>query len=131
MQPLEPPRADPRDAPGTDDHNRLWHPHGDAVYAPWPYFLDDFPSYVLAGVAAHRFLSERYLGNLRDGAQPPLCATTHTRALTGVEDLPHSLRTGATALLAEIERETGRRAGLLQAWRHLGLDCEAAERRGC
>jgi hypothetical protein len=122
---------DPRDAPGTDDHVHLLHPHGLAMFHPWPYLADDLPSYTLATIAAHRAISTRYLVICTENPAtrlPPLCRTTHVETLpAGVADLPHSMREGIAGIVAELERDSGARVALLRAWRHFGEDCEGAE----
>lgn len=115
---------DPRDAPGTDDHTRLMHPHGAAIAALSSYTEADLADYVLASVAAHTQLSADYLAlcaHLR--VQPlPLCRGAHVERIVDVRDLPHGARHVAMSAMA-------RGQGVLRAWRHLGLDCEEAEAR--
>lgn len=132
---LRPP-LDPRDEPGRDDHDRLIHPHGNSLWFPWPYALDDLESYVRACIKAHRALSVDYLAHAEREPMPPLCRSTHVEVLAGgVGDLPHSMRPICTSALAAIEQTTGQRFGqrfgLLRTWRHFGTDCEAAEAWRC
>lgn len=125
------PSRDPRDDPGTDDHDRLVHPHGNALWFPWPYIVDDLPGYVLASVAAHAALSADYLAHAARRPLPPLCRDAHVEILAGVNDLPHAMRGKVAGMLAEFERDAGKSYGLLRVWRHFGLDCDAAEAWRC
>lgn len=123
---------DPRDAPGTDDHDALFHPHGDALFYPWPFILGDLTCYVEASTAAHTHLAARYLELAEHEPMPPLCRGAHVETLTrGVEELPHAMRAEVQHALDVLERQTGCRLGLLRAWRHLGEDCQAAEAQTC
>jgi hypothetical protein len=125
------PSRDPRDEPGTDDHDRLIHPHGNALWFPWPYAVDDFPSYRRACETAHRALSADYLVHAAREPLPLLCRLPHGEILTdGVNELPHSMRELCTAALAAVEQTTGKRYGLLRVWRHFG-DCDVAEAWRC
>jgi hypothetical protein len=126
------PSRDPRDEPGTDDHERLMHPHGNATWFPWPYVTGDLASYVHAATAAHRALSRDYLKHAESETLPPLCGGTHSEILLGgVNDLPHTMRPTCRGALDAIGRLSGRRYGLLRVWRHFGLDCDAAEAWRC
>lgn len=133
------PSRDPRDEPGTDDHDRLIHPHGNALWFPWPYAVDDYAAYVRACETAHRALSADYLrhvsrGYLEHPGRPPLpllCRCAHSEILAGgIGDLPHSMRELCTAALAAIGQTTGKRYGLARVWRHFG-DCDVAEAWRC
>lgn len=125
------PVRDPRDEPGTDDHDRLVHPHGNALWFPWPYIDGDLAARVLASVDAHAVLSVDYLVHAARRPLPPLCRDAHVETLAGVNDLPHAMREAVAGALAELERDAGKRYGLLRVWRHFGLDCEAAEAWRC
>jgi hypothetical protein len=124
---------DPRDMPGTDDHILLVHPHGDAVIGVGLYFTDDPQSYVRAALQAHEAISDGYLNLPEMETLPPLCGEAHVEILRrGIDELPHSLRDTHRTVLEEAEAMTGRPVGLLRVWRHVGLDCEAAEaNRSC
>lgn len=122
------PRRDPRDLPGTDDHARLMHPHGDALTIVGFYRKRDLMSWAAAAVDAHTLLSTGYLRKCAQAdVQPePLCDATHAEIVLNVEDLPHSLRPACARFLGAAN-EQGLQVGILRAWRHFGLDCEAAE----
>jgi CDGSH-type Zn-finger protein len=121
---------DPRDRPGTDDHVRLVHPHGSSFSVVGVYRRDDLTDYVDMATEAHRVISSAYLVACgRAGYLPkPLCDGLHAEIVVSVDDLPHGNRPGARAQLAAAQAQEGVPMGLLRVWRHIGTDCEAAER---
>jgi hypothetical protein len=123
--------TDPRDLPGTDDHVRLVHPHGDAHVAFGVYRVGDLASFSRASVGAHASIAAAYIEEVKaDPTIPTLCRGCHVEALVdGAGEVLHSLRGVILEEIAKREARDGYRLGVLRAWRHIGEDCEAAEAR--
>lgn len=120
---------DPRDAPGTDDHVRLVHPHGSAFCLVGPYRADDLEDYARAVASAHSMIVLLYVTTyLGAGLLPrPVCGVHHAEPIRDVTDLPHGNRAGVLRQVREAEASAGGPVGLVRVWRHLGVDCEEAE----